>query len=177
MAAVALGHEAALRTLMQRHGARVLRLAQGILQNRAEADDVAQEVFLRVWRHAASFDAERARFTTWLHRIATNLALDRVRRPPTEPIDAAGEVVDGSADILGRLLRAERDTLIQRAMAELPERQRAALALFHFEGASGREAAQALAISESAFESLLTRARGALKARVAALLDIHRSEA
>ena len=176
MELVALGQEAALRSLMQRHGARVLRLAEGILQNRAEADDVAQEAFLRVWRHAAAFDPGQARFTTWLHRIATNLALDRVRQPVSDPIESAEEVPDGSADILAELLATERRVLVQRAMAGLPERQRTALALFHFEEASGRDAAAAMALTEKAFESLLTRARSALRARVASLIETDRGK-
>jgi RNA polymerase sigma-70 factor (ECF subfamily) len=166
IARVAGRDHAAFRALMARHMRRAIRIAQGILGNAADADEVAQETFLRVWGKAGSFDAGRARFTTWMHQIAVNLAIDRTRRPRTEPIELAAEVPDGEPDALVTLMEAQERRAMHEALARLGEHQRAAITLFHFEGLSGRDSAQAMSLSESAFESLLTRARAALKQHV-----------
>ena len=81
LARTASGDQRAFRPLIARHMGRAIRLAQAIVGNAADADDVAQDAFMRVWSQAASFDPSLARFTTWLHRIVVNLAIDRTRRP------------------------------------------------------------------------------------------------
>jgi RNA polymerase sigma-70 factor, ECF subfamily len=170
MTRVAAGDQPAFRMLMTRHMQRAIRIAQGIVGNATDADDVGQDAFLRVWRAARSFDGRMARFTTWMHQIVVNLAIDRARRPRSEPIDEAGEIADRSPGVLAALIEAEEQAAVRGAMAAMPERQRAAVTLFHFEGLSGRECAQAMNVSEGAFESLLTRARAALKQNVEAQL-------
>jgi RNA polymerase sigma-70 factor (ECF subfamily) len=168
MARTAAGDHRAFRALMGRHIRRAVRLAQATLGHAGDADEVAQEAFVRVWRRASSFDPKLARFTTWLHQIVVNLCIDRKRRPRGEPLEVAGDVPDGAPDALDHVMDGERQRLMQVALASLPERQRAAIALFHFEGLSGRDGASALDMSEKAFESLLIRARTALKERVRA---------
>jgi RNA polymerase sigma-70 factor (ECF subfamily) len=106
------------------------------------------------------------RFTTWLYRIVLNLAIDRRRRPAHRPIEDAGEVASSDPEPVALLIADEEARTVSAAMSALPERQRAAIALFHMEGLSGREAAAVMGISEKAFESLLTRARAALKQHV-----------
>ncbi len=165
MALVVARDQRALRVLMDRHMGRAIGLAIRVAGN-AEADDIAQEAFLRVWSRAGSFNAEAGRFTTWLYRIVVNLAIDARRRPRHGPVDEALEVPSGDPGPAKELIAAEQNRSLARAMAALPERQRAAIALFHMEGLSGREAAKAMGMSEKAFESLLTRARSALKAQV-----------
>ncbi|NWG23500.1 MAG: RNA polymerase sigma factor [Pseudorhodoplanes sp.] len=167
VALVADGDHAAFRVLMARHMNRAIRVAQGVLGVPAEADDVAQEAFLRVWRHAGSFDPRRARFTTWLHRIVVNLAIDRRRLPRSESLELAENLADGAQDALAGLIDDDERRAVARALAQMPERFRAAITLFHFEGLSGRDCARALDIGESAFESLLTRARAALRRSIA----------
>jgi len=169
MARVVTGDHAAFRQLMARHMGRAMRVAETIVRGSGEADDIAQEAFIRVWRNATAFDPGVARFTTWMHRIVVNLAIDRRRRPGSHG-EVPEELPDGKEGALDGLLVAERRTAVQDALAGLPERQRAAIALFHFEGLSGRDSALAMNLSESAFESLLTRARSALKQRVLATL-------
>jgi RNA polymerase sigma-70 factor (ECF subfamily) len=171
MALVSAGDHAAFRALMGRHMRRAIRVAQGVTGNAAEADDVGQEAFVRVWRRAASFDPAIARFTTWMHQIVVNLAIDRMRRPRTEPIELAEEMPDQAPGALSVLIDAEEQQAVRSALAQMPERQRAAITLFHFEGLSGRESAQAMSLTESAFESLLTRARATLKQHVQAALQ------
>lgn len=171
MPLIAAGDHRAFRALMSRHMRRAIRLAQGIVRNESDADDVAQEAFLRIWRRAASFDAKVARFTTWMHQIVVNLAIDRVRRPRTEPIEAAATIADDSPGQLAAMVEKEEHRTMLDALAAMPERQRAAITLFHFEGLSGRESAQAMDLSESAFESLLWRARTTLKQSVQTALQ------
>jgi len=160
---------AAFRMLMHRHMRRAVRVAQGIVSNAADADDVAQDAFLRIWHRSKSFDPTLAKFTTWMHRIVVNLAIDRTRRPPTEPIERAAEIADPGDEALTTLIDREQRQAMTIALARMPARQRAAVTLFHFEGLSGRECALVLGVGEKAFESLLIRARTALKHGVEAV--------
>jgi RNA polymerase sigma-70 factor, ECF subfamily len=166
LARTASGDHRAFRPLVARHMGRATRLAQTIVGNPSDADDIAQDAFLRVWRRAESFDPDVARFTTWLHRIVVNLAIDRARRPPAEPLELAEGIPSNEPSALVGLIAAEERDAVRNALAELPDRQRAALALFHLEALSVREAATAMSVSEKAFESLLTRARVTLKQSV-----------
>ena len=175
MAAVAARRQQAFRILMDRHMPRAIRVAQRIVRNPAEADDIGQEAFLRVWHKAESFDPNIARFTTWLYRIVLNLAFDRVRRPSFAPIDEAAEIESGEPGAVETIIAREQRRALQDAMARLPERQRGAIALFHMEGLSGEEAARAMDLSAKAFESLLGRARAALKKEVENIENDRRS--
>lgn len=163
MLRLAAGCDAALQILMRRHMRRSIRLAESIVRSAAEADDIAQEAFVRVWRNAASFDADRARFSTWLNRIVVNLAIDRTRRPEGEPIDNHMDIPASEASALARLLANEKMRAMETALARLPARQRVAIVLFHFEDLSGRDCAEAMGLTSKAFESLLCRARCMLK--------------
>lgn len=166
MAAVAARRQQAFRLLMTRHMPRAIRVAQRIVRNPAEADDIGQEAFLRVWNKAESFDPTIARFTTWLYRIVLNLAFDRTRRPAHAPIEEAAEIASGEPAPIDGLIADQQRRVLEAALAQLPERQRGAIALFHMEGLSGDEAARAMGLSAKAFESLLARARLALKKEV-----------
>jgi len=160
---IGAGDGAACAALVDRHLPRILALAGGILGNRAEADDVAQEVFLRVWRHAGRWKPGKARFSTWLHRVTVNLCRDRLRRRREAPLDEAGDPPspDPSADAL--LQRQSVGARVQAAVARLPERQRAAVVLVHFQELGNIEAAAALEVSVEALESLLGRGRRRLR--------------
>src|SRR5947207_1163006 len=171
MARVAAGDHLAFRGLMTRHMGRTIRLAATVVRHVGDADDIAQEAFLRVWRNASAFDPKVARFTTWMHRIVINLAIDRRRRPGDGSVEVPEELPDTSTGALAGLIVAEQQAALQRALDQLSDRQRAAIALFHFEGLSSHDSALAMNLSESAFESLLTRARSALRQRVYANLD------
>jgi RNA polymerase sigma-70 factor, ECF subfamily len=168
LAQISARDQRALRILMARHMRRALRLAQASTGSAADADDIAQEAFVRVWHHAGSFNPRIARFTTWFYRIVVNLAVDRLRRPRAEALELAAEVASDAPDPLADLVAREEQTILNGALAQIPERQRTAIALFHFEGLSGREGAEVMNLSERAFESLLIRARAALKQHVLA---------
>lgn len=166
MSQVSAREQLAFRMLMRRHMRRAVRVAERIVRDGAEADDIGQEAFLRVWSHAATFDPQVARFTTWLYRIVVNLAFDRTRRRAFATLDEAGELHDPGPPPIERLIEDEQRRLLDRAMAGLSDRQRGAIALFHMEGLSGEDAARAMDMSAKAFESLLGRARAALKESV-----------
>jgi RNA polymerase sigma-70 factor, ECF subfamily len=163
MGLVAQGDQRAFRILMGRHMTLAIRVAQRVVGNAAEADDIGQDAFLRVWSRAASFDPRVARFTTWLYRVVLNLALDRIRKPSHASIDQAAEVRSDDPEPVTLMIADEERRMIAAAMATLPERQRAAIVLFHMEGLGGRDAAKSMNVSEKAFESLLVRARSSLK--------------
>jgi len=171
VAAVARGDEQACRLLMERHLPRMVALARRMLGNRADAEDVAQEVFLRVWTHAERWQPGRAQFGTWLHRVATNLCLDRLRKRRPENIDDIPEPVSGDPRPDENLERRELAERVEAALQALPERQRLAIVLSHFQGLSNIEAAEILEVSVEAVESLLGRARRQLRATLATERD------
>ena len=167
LARFAAGDARAARDLIDRHAARVLALATRMLGDGAEAEDVTQEAMLRVWRAAADWEDRGARLATWLHRVTLNLCYDRLRRRRGVPLEEAPEPEDPTPSVETRLTQAERESELRAALQELPERQRAAIALRHFEGRSNPEIAAALEVSVEAVESLLARGRRTLKARLA----------
>lgn len=146
----------------------MLNLARRMLNDAAEAEDVAQEVFLRVWREAPRWKPGAAKFETWMHRVALNLCYDRLRRnrEKTDP-DAGLMVADGAPSQNQAWLARQRAGRVQAALAALPERQQAAITLVHYQELTNIEAALALDISVDALESLLARGRRALKAALA----------
>ena len=174
MVAVTARQQQAFRILMGRHMQRAVRVAQRVVRDSGEADDIGQEAFLRVWSHAARFDPEIARFTTWLYRIVLNLAFDRTRRRPLAPIDEASDIAAPDPEPVERLIADEERRALEQALANLSERQRGAIALFHMEGLSGEEAAKAMNFSAKAFESLLARARATLREHVERIQNARR---
>ena len=138
-----------------------------ILGNPSDADDIAQETFVRVWKTAGAWQPGRARFDTWLHTVVLNLCRDRLRRKREVTSDRMPEGADPSPDAEASLLETERSAAVAKAIATLPERQREAIVLVHYQDLSGAEAAAVLDISVEALESLLARGRRALRQRLA----------
>jgi RNA polymerase sigma-70 factor (ECF subfamily) len=170
LAAIGRGSHRAFHALMGRHMAFVLRLARRVVGNRDDADEVAQEAFLRVWTIAPRWRHDGdAQFKTWLYRVVVNLCLDRRRRLPALPLEVAGEPSDPAPSSLERVFAGETARLVAQALDDLPPRQRAALVLCYYAGVSAAEAAASLDISVSALESLLVRGRRALRVRLSDL--------
>ncbi len=167
MRRTAKGDAVAFRSLADAHLAKIMNYAHRLLHDRSEAEDVAQETFLRLWKDAGRYEP-KARVTTWLHRIAHNLCIDRLRRRREQPSD---EINEGrSSDEPGGLLDEKRVAIeVGRALAALPERQRAAITLVHYQGLTNIEAAAVLDVNVEALESLLARGRRTLKHRLAEL--------
>ena len=164
---VAQGDPAAVRALMGRKLSRINGLAVRMLGDAAEAEDVTQEVFLRAWRQAPKWVPGAARFDTWLHRVALNLCYDRLRRRREIPTDTPPEQMDeGPAPARG-LEAADVGGRVAAAMVRLPDRQREAVVLCHYQELGNIEAAGLMGVSVEALESLLSRGRRALRLALA----------
>lgn len=159
------GDESAYATLVHRHLPRILAVARRMLGEDALAEDVAQDVLVKLWRNAGAYDPTRARLSTWLYRVTANLCIDRLRSNRTEPLEDGYDAP--VAAVQDRELM-ERDMAenVDRALQNLPERQRLALIMCHYEGLSMKEAGLIMEVSEDAIESLLARGRRALKKRL-----------
>jgi RNA polymerase sigma factor (sigma-70 family) len=159
------GDRAAARVLTLRYAPRVLALARRMLGDAAEAEDVAQEAMLRLWRVAPDWWAGEAAPATWLYRVTGNLCIDRLRR--RRPMVAeAPETADPAPSVEAGLIAGDRARALEAALAALPERQRLAVVLRHFEERGNPEIAAILDTTVEAVESLLTRARRTLAERL-----------
>lgn len=155
--------------LLERHLDRLHALATRLLDSSADADEVCQDAFMRAWQQAPKWQAGKARFSTWLHQVVLNLSRDRLRtRRESVSLDAIATVTDDRDTPEQAHGRSERADAIRAALAELPERQREALLLCHFQGLTNIEAAALLELSVDALESLLARARRGLRAALVA---------
>ena len=167
MKLVRSGDRAAFDRRVQRHLDSVHRYLVRLTPSPADADELAQETFLRMWQRAASYRPGQVRLTTWLHRIAHNLAVDRFRRQRGESVslDApeALSATDGTALPDEQIGLARTGRVLERAIAALPANQRAALILCQVQGFSNRETARILGVSVRGVESLIARARRTLR--------------
>ncbi|MCS6986303.1 MAG: sigma-70 family RNA polymerase sigma factor [Sphingomonadaceae bacterium] len=168
------GDRAAWSALVRRLAGPSVRLAARVLGCPDRAEDAVQEAFTNLWRTAHRFDPARGALAAWWRRILLNAALDDRRRLRlAEPLEAAGPTPDPAPGPHEAAETAERDRRLAAAMAHLPPRQRAALALFHGEGLTMAEIAHALGATPKAVEGLLDRGRATLRARLAAVAGDH----
>jgi RNA polymerase sigma-70 factor (ECF subfamily) len=170
MARIALADQGAFRLLARRYAGRAAGLSLRVTGNAADAEEIAQEALLRVWVNAPAWRPTAA-FRTWFYRVVLNLCLNRRRRKPFLPLDQAGDPADPAADPHMEVERSETDRRIAAAIAELPERQRAAIVLTYQEELSNADAAAALETTVSGIETLLVRARRALRDKLATIRD------
>ena len=166
------GDPGAARALTLRLTPRVLGFAARMLSDRTEAEDVAQEAMLRLWRMAPDWQQGEARVATWLYRVASNLCLDRLRRSRPRGLDEVAEPEDATPGVVARLIEADRALALDEALAALPDRQRQAVVLRHIEGLTNPEIAAVMDIGVEAVESLVARGKKGL----AALLSGRRAE-
>ncbi|MEO5620962.1 MAG: RNA polymerase sigma factor [Cypionkella sp.] len=161
------GDPDAARLLTGRLLPRVMGYAGRLLGDRTEAEDVAQEAMLRLWKIAREWRADEAKVSTWVYRVAGNLCTDRLRlrqRRRSEALDDVAEPESGAPSAVAGLIEADRMAALDAALASLPERQREAVVLRHIEGLSNPEIAEVLQIGVEAVESLTARGKRALAA-------------
>ena len=163
LAAAAAGEEKAFAGLVERHYDVIYRVVWRVTSGHADTEDIVQEAFLKLWKNPSQV-RQGVALRGWLMRVATNLAIDRARRKQASNIDDQPEIASSEPDALDQVLGDRSANEINSALARLPERQRLALSLVYFENMSNIEAAEAMAISVEAVESLLARGRRALKA-------------
>lgn len=159
------GDHRAFAQIVERHSGLFFQAAYRMCSNTDDAEEIVQEAFLKFWKKPQAFDASKGtKFTTWFYRVVTNLAIDHVRKrkPQTSP-----EVLDYMADKAPladeKLSENDEQAALEDAIQRLPERQMAALNLCFYEGLSNKEAAEILGVGIKALESLLMRAKKALK--------------
>jgi RNA polymerase sigma-70 factor (ECF subfamily) len=175
MLRVAAGDEASFNYLVGRYHRAIIHFLFRMVRNQAVAEELAQEVFLRVYRSRESYRAE-AKFTTWLYRIATNLAVNHARDTkhersaqtiyldaPDEETGTTPDVADDEPSVEQKLMRDERMAAIRTHVMELPERQRMAVLMHKYQGMDYRQIGDVLKLSESATKSLLFRAYQTLR--------------
>ena len=171
LARVAAGDPAAVRALVARKLPRIVSLAVRMLGDAAEAEDVAQETFVRAWKQAPAWKPGGARFDTWMHRVALNLCYDRLRRRREVVTDQPPEQrYEGPAPDRG-LEAADTGRRVAQALQALPDRQREAIVLCHYQELGNIEAAGLMGVSVEALEGLLGRGRRALRAALADMVE------
>ena len=165
---VADGDRRAAQLLLDQYLGRIVTYSYRMMGDGAEAEDVAQETFLRLWRTIHMWRAD-APLIHWLHRVGYNLCIDRLRRRKPISLDATPEPLDPAENPAGVLHRSELADAVAAAISQLPERQRAAVVFVHQEGFNNIETAELMGISVEAVESLLSRARRSLRRLLEAL--------
>ena len=159
------GDPDAARALAARLVPRILGYASRLLGDRTEAEDIAQEVMLRLWRMAPDWRPGEAQVSTWVYRVTANLCTDRLRaakRKQAQALDDVAEPQDGAASVVAQMIDADRQAALERALADLPERQREAVILRHIEGLANPQIAEVMQIGVEAVESLVARGKRAL---------------
>lgn len=161
---IASGDEKALSLLIDRHMGSIHALCYRMLQDSFMAEDITQTVFLRTWQMIPNWQPGQAKLITWMRRVATNLCLDSLKKRGPLYTDSLPEDSDVTPNAVDSLVFADRKRVVAVAIEGLPTRQKAALTLTYYQHVSQKEGAEILEVSESAYESLLARARRSLKA-------------
>ena len=167
----------AFEQLFSRHTRAVINFAYRFVRNRETAEELAQEIFMRVYEGAAGYQAQ-AKFTTWLYRIATNVCLNEVRKPQFRadsrslPIDPShgGNAIETGSDPGTHLERQAIAHALRQALDQMPEKQRAAFVLNKYQEFSYAEVSEIMKISEKAVKSLIHRAKETLAEKLKPLL-------
>ena len=179
MLAVSKGDQSAYQTLVSQHLNAISHYAFRLLGNRKDTEDICQEVFLKLWTNASKWQPEKAKLTTWLHRITHNLCIDYLRKhgrtqtSDTLDIGAAEHLLETpQSDEQNESIAIDEKQRVNHAISLLPETQRSALMLCHYAGFSNKEAAAIMNVSVKALESSIARARRSLRTQLESR-DLH----
>lgn len=168
LALYANGDRDAARLLMHRMTPRVYRQAYRMLGDQAEAEDVAQEAMLKLWKIAPDWRQGEAKVTTWLYRIVANLCTDRLRkRRPNDSLDSVAEPEDGAESVPDQMQNQTRSKALNDALEQLPDRQKQAVVMRHLEELTNSEIAEAMGVGVGAVENLIARGKRALSGLLA----------
>lgn len=180
MARIKLGDTDALRDLIEAHQHRVIGTVAKMLADDSDAEDIAQQVFIRVWKSAARYEPT-AKFTTWLFKITRNLVFNELRRRKRHPAQSLDAVTEDDRPMQApdsntkapddSLLNNEMQTAIQKAIDELPEIQRMAIVLRRYDDIPYEDIGEILGLSVPAVKSVLFRARTELREKLKRYLD------
>ena len=171
MRAVCNGEQFAYQTIVKQHLTSISHYAFRILGNQKDSEDITQETFLKLWINAEKWQPEKAKLSTWLHRIAHNLCIDYLRKHGSiqtlENIEEGEDSIENLRDWQEsheiNETRTQQDQILKNAINNLPENQRSALALCHYSGFSHKDAAAIMNVSVKALESAITRAKRSLR--------------
>ncbi|PCI80227.1 MAG: RNA polymerase [SAR86 cluster bacterium] len=169
MQAVCMGDRTAYQTLVKQHLKSISHYAYRLLGNQKDTEDITQEVFLRLWTNAQKWESKKSKLTTWLHRIAHNLCIDYLRKHGRmQTQDSFDDEADDSTSKEKESIDVKNDEvkLLREAISALPENQRSALSLCHYQGFSNKEAAAIMNISVKALESAIARAKRSLREKL-----------
>jgi RNA polymerase sigma factor (sigma-70 family) len=174
LAGMAAGDSTAATAFVRRYQARVFGLARMVVGSAALAEDVAQEAFLKVWRHAGAYDARRGPVASWLLTITRNAAIDAVRyrrEVPTDPDVLLGALAGNAADLGGPGTDLETADYLRRALRELPREQSTPLVLMVFYGLTAKEIAARDGIPVGTVKTRVRRAYSVLRQRLGVRRD------
>lgn len=177
MLAVSKGDQLAYQTLVSQHLNAISHYAFRLLGNRKDTEDICQEVFLKLWINASKWQPEKAKLTTWLHRITHNLCIDYLRKhgrtqtSDTLDTEASEHLLEtphsvGQSANQDEITAVDEKQRLNHAISLLPETQRSALMLCHYAGFSNKEAAAIMNVSVKALESSIARARRSLRTQL-----------
>lgn len=170
MARIRSGDRDAYTILVRRYGGHIYSLARHMCGGTGEAEEIAQEVCLRLWQRPDAWNPQRGSFKAWLDRVIVNACLDQLRRRKWQGGAVSEEWADGAPDAVSVLQQQEEHTAVRAALLQLPPRQRAALLLVEYRGLGQAAAAADMGLSVDALESLLARGRRKLKEILAPVL-------
>jgi RNA polymerase sigma-70 factor (ECF subfamily) len=167
LALIQAGSHAAFGALVRRHTERFYRLAYRYVQSKDAAEDIVQDAFLKLWENPGLWQPERnAKFTTWFYRVVVNLSLDWKKKKRPAPLDEDMPLADDRETSDAAMIRNEKEKLLEKEIAALPDRQRTALNLCFDAGLSNQEAAEIMGMNLKALQSLIMRAKTTLKERL-----------
>ncbi len=163
MARIAQADRHAFDILAKRHLNRVYSIARVMVKKQADAEDVAQDVFTRLWIYGPKWQDGKSAFTTWLYRIVVNCCNDHLRKNKNSGMEVPEDLPSGDANGEAILLQRQTESKVRAALQSLPERQRIAVTLTYFQGMTNPEAASAMDMHIKALEGLLVRARKTMR--------------